>query len=86
MGKDLGPTLNVTPEVVTKNLGIVQNSTPKHVACPEYAGDTKIQFFVFDHWKISKRRTFGNLRVFEIHVFVFDLRWLIKVGVKIRDI
>ena len=49
-------------------------------------GDTEIQVLIFDHRQISKRRTFGNLRVFEIHVFVFDFRWFIKVGEKSWDI
>ena len=34
----------LTPKVLTKNLGTVQNSTPKHVTCPEYVM----------YWKISQ--------------------------------
>ena len=70
----------------------VQNSTPRHLACPrchileDTPGDTEIQVLIFDHRQISKRRTFGNLRVFETHVFIFDFRWFIKVGEKSWDI
>ena len=72
VGTNRGITLNLTPKVLTKNLGTVQNSKPKHVACPKYAIYWNIPQvilrFKFSYLTIGKYRKDGRL---EISDFLF---------------